>query len=327
MTLLAIEGLAVDLRLGGGGHVPALRGLDFAIASGSTLGLVGESGSGKSMTALALMGLLPEGARSRGRILFEGRDLLALDEDSWRRLRGNRIAMTFQEPMTALNPVQPIGRQIVEPILLHRNVTRAEAETEAVRLLDRVGLPEPRRRLAAYPHQLSGGQRQRVMIAMALGCAPSLLIADEPTTALDATIQGQVLALLRELVDESGMALLLISHDLNAIAETVDRVAVMYGGAIVEAAPADRLFAAPRHPYTRGLLAAMPVLDPGRLAGAPRARLQVIAGSVPELTGFGAGCTFAGRCPHAIDACRAAPPPLTGDGESAAACIRLGEIA
>jgi peptide/nickel transport system ATP-binding protein len=327
MTLLAIEKLTVDLRLSSGRHVQALRGLDITIPKGGTLGLVGESGSGKSMTALALMGLLPEGARTGGRMTFEGRDLLALDEEGWRALRGNRIAMTFQEPMTALNPVQPIGRQVIEPILLHRNVTRAEAEHEAVRLLDRVGLPEPRRRLASYPHQLSGGQRQRVMIAMALGCAPSLLIADEPTTALDATIQGQVLALLSELVKERGMALLLISHDLNAIAETVDTVAVMYGGAVVEQAPAAALFATPRHPYTRGLLAAMPVLDPDRLAGAPRARLQAIPGSVPDLTGFGSGCTFAGRCPHVIDACRAAPPPLVRDHETKAACIRLGEMA
>jgi peptide/nickel transport system ATP-binding protein len=327
-ALVSVSNLSVALRLSDGRHLPALRGIDFAIQRGGTLGLVGESGSGKSMTALALMGLLPEGARAAGSLRLDGEELLNAGEARWCELRGDRVAMTFQEPMSALNPVVPIGQQVAEPLRIHRGLDRTAAEEEAVRLLDRVGLPEPRRRLAFYPHQLSGGQRQRAMIAMALACGPALLIADEPTTALDATIQGQVLALLRELVEERGMALLLISHDLNAIGETVDTVAVMYGGAIVEQAPVGQLFTEPTHPYTRGLLAAIPSLDPVRLAGAPRERLQAIPGSVPDLSGFGAGCTFAGRCPHAIDACRAAPPPMINTGgDQFVACIRLNEIA
>ncbi len=325
-VLLSVRNLRVDLP-GPGGPLPALRGIDFEIARGGTLGLVGESGSGKSMTALALMGLLPEGAKLSGSIRFEGRELVGLPESALCDLRGNRIAMTFQEPMTALNPVQPIGRQVAESMMLHRGFSRAVAEDEAVRLLDRVGLPDPRRRLASYPYQLSGGQRQRVMIALALGCAPALLIADEPTTALDATIQGQVLALLRELVEERGMALLLISHDLNAVAAAATDVAVMYGGAIVERGPATSVFRAPAHPYAKGLIAALPALEPERLAGAPRARLQAIPGSVPDLAGFGPGCTFADRCAWVIGACRAAPPPLVpvSPGHSAA-CIRLGDL-
>jgi peptide/nickel transport system ATP-binding protein len=324
MKLLEVENLGLSLRTSRG-RVPALRRLNFTLERGGTLGLVGESGSGKSLTALALLGLLPDGAVTEGQIRFDGRNLLTLREAEWCDLRGDRIAMTFQEPMTALNPLQTIGWQIMEPLLLHRRLTRAAAADEAVRLLDRVGIPEPRRRLAAYPHQLSGGQRQRAMIAMALSCNPALLVADEPTTALDATVQGQILALLRELVAERGMAMVLISHDLNAVAETCHDIAVMYGGAIVESGPADEVFARPSHPYTRGLLAALPAIDDA--VAAVRPRLATIPGAVPDLADFGIGCTFAERCAFAIAACRAAPPPAVAVGpRHEAACIRLEAV-
>ena len=324
MPLLQVDQLNLTLRTARG-RVPALRDVGFALERGGTLGLVGESGSGKSLTALALLGLLPEGAEVSGRILLDGQNLLDLDEPGWCRLRGNRIAMTFQEPMTALNPVQTIGQQVMEPLLLHRRLTRASAADEAVRLLDRVGIPEPRRRLAAYPHQMSGGQRQRVMIAMALSCDPALLVADEPTTALDATVQRAILALLKELVAERGMAMLLISHDLNSIAETCRDIAVMYGGRVVEQGPADSVFDRPAHPYTRGLLAALPSLEAEPAAVRPR--LATIPGSVPDLADFGAGCTFADRCGFAVAACRAmAPPDVVLAAGHLAACIRLEEI-
>ncbi len=320
MALLEVENLDVILKTAAG-PARAVRGLSFALDRGQTLGLVGESGCGKSLTALAIIGLLPENATTAGTVRFDGRDLLELGEDDMCGVRGDRIAMIFQEPMTSLNPLHSIGRQVAEPLRLHRGMAGAEARREAIRLLDRVGLPNAARRLDAYPHQLSGGQRQRVMIAMALSCSPDILIADEPTTALDVTIQGQILDLIAELVDETGMALIMISHDLGVIAETSDRVTVMYGGAAVESGPTVSLFANLAHPYTQGLFAAMP-----RLGIAEGTRLATIPGTVPDLQDLPDGCTFAGRCPLVIDACRAAPPPpQTLAPDHTAACIRLDE--
>ena len=303
MTLLAVDKLTVTLDTARG-PARAVRDLSLSIDRGETLGIVGESGCGKSMTALALMGLLPENGRASGRIAFAGEDLLALSEEALCRVRGNRIAMIFQEPMTSLNPLHTVGRQIGEALRTHRGLSGAAARRETLELLAKVGIPEPARRFDSYPHQLSGGQRQRVMIAMALSCRPELLIADEPTTALDVTIQKQILDLIRDLVRELGMAMILISHDLGVIAENVDRIAVMYGGTIVEEAPTPELFAALSHPYSQGLFAAVPTL--GRAAR--RERLATIAGVVPDLADMPAACTFADRCALAIDTCRAAPP-------------------
>jgi peptide/nickel transport system ATP-binding protein len=319
--LLEVDRLSVELETARG-PARAVRDLTFGLERGEVLGIVGESGCGKSMTALALMGLLPETARPSGAIRFEARELLGADETTLCRLRGHRLAMVFQEPMTSLNPLHPIGDQIAEPLRLHLGHDAAAAEREALQLLTRVGLPEPERRLRAYPHQLSGGQRQRAMIAMALACRPALLIADEPTTALDVTLQGQILDLMIGLVEETGMALILISHDLGVIAETVDRVMVMYGGVAVETAPVADLLARPAHPYTRGLLAALPSRA---LTG--RGRLQPIPGSVADVADLPAGCTFADRCGFVCEACRAAPPPPAPVGaDHRAACIRLDAV-
>lgn len=321
-TLLSVRDLTVTLP-GTSAAVQAVRGLDFDLEKGATLGIVGESGSGKSMTALALMGLLPEGAAAGGSVRFAGEELLTADEDRLCALRGNRLAMIFQEPMTALNPLHRIGDQIAEPLLLHAGLSPRQARERAAELLDRVGIPEPRARLDAWPHQLSGGQRQRVMIAMALACGPDILIADEPTTALDVTIQGQILDLIRRLVADESMALVLISHDLGVIAETVDRVLVLYGGRAAESGPARDVFAAPAHPYTRGLSAAMPRLQPGRPH--PRPPLPTIPGVVPDLADLGAGCAFAGRCPLADARCHAEMPPgVTVAPGHAAACWHAG---
>ena len=318
MAVLKVDNIVVDFATRRG-NARVLDHVNIEVNEGEILGIVGESGCGKSMTALALMGLLPEGAETAGRVLLDGENLLDLGDAAMCEIRGNRIGMVFQEPMTSLNPVHTIGQQVVEPLRLHRGLNRADAEAEAVRLLDRVGIPNPAQRLDSFPHQLSGGQRQRVMIAMALSCEPDLLIADEPTTALDVTIQNQILDLIAELVDELGMALILISHDLGVIAETVDQVMVMYGGAVVETGPTDTLFERLAHPYSQGLFAAMPRL--GRLSGE---RLATIPGTVPDLAHLPAGCTFADRCHLAIDACRAAPPALTSvDTGHSAACIRL----
>jgi peptide/nickel transport system ATP-binding protein len=317
MALLDVTDMRVSLATARG-QVDVLRGVSFALDRGETLGLIGESGCGKSITALALMGLLPEGARVSGSIRFDARELAALAEPDWCRLRGARIAMVFQEPMSALNPLHTIGRQIAEPLRLHRKVSAQAARAEALRLLERVRLPDAKRRLDAYPHQLSGGQRQRVVIAIALACGPDLLIADEPTTALDASIQREVLDLIAELVADAGMALLLISHDLGLMAQTVRRLLVMYAGSIVEAGPADAVFARRAHPYTRGLYAARPKL------GQPRGtRLATIPGRVPELHALPPGCAFADRCALVIDACRAAFPAMQPVGPAhAARCIR-----
>jgi peptide/nickel transport system ATP-binding protein len=302
--LLAVRDLRVTLATPRG-PADALRGVGFELARGATLGLIGESGCGKSITALALMGLLPEGAQVAGSIRLAGRELVGLPEDDWCALRGDRIAMIFQEPMTALNPLHTIGAQVAEPLRLHKGLDRAAARAEALRLLERVRLPRAAERLDNHPHQLSGGQRQRVLIACALACGPDLLVADEPTTALDATLQREVLALIAELVREDGMALLLISHDLGVMAEQVRRVMVMYGGTVVEVGPTEAVFARRAHPYTRGLFAARP-----RLGLARGTRLTTIPGRVPELADMPAGCPFAERCARVQPDCRAALPPL-----------------
>jgi len=318
MALLQVENLEVRLRTARG-SAAAVRGVSFALDRGETLGLVGESGSGKSMMGLALLGLLPEGADVSGRIRFDGRELMGLADAELCKLRGDRIGIVFQEPMTALNPLHSVGRQVAEPLLVHRRLTAAVARETAIRLLDRVGLPDAARRFDAYPHQLSGGQRQRVVIAMALACDPDLLIADEPTTALDVTLQRQILDRLAELGDSSGMALLLISHDLGVIAENTQRMLVMYGGSIVESGPTPAVLRRLAHPYSQGLLGARP-----RLGAMRGTRLATIPGSAPELADVPAGCPFADRCRLAIDACRAGPPPPEVVGpDHVARCIRL----
>ncbi|MDP6875369.1 MAG: ABC transporter ATP-binding protein [Alphaproteobacteria bacterium] len=319
MALLSVDDLHVELQTNRG-MVPAVRGVSFAVEAGGTLGVVGESGCGKSITALALMGLLPEGARVHGRIDLGGTDLLGLSEDEMCHVRGNRIAMIFQEPMTSLNPVHRIGRQIAEPLRLHRGLRGADAREEVLRLLDRVGLPDPAKRIDAYPHQMSGGQRQRVMIAMALSCEPDILLADEPTTALDVTIQGQILDLINELVDDSGMGLILISHDLGVIGETTDNVAVMYGGSMVEQGPTDSLFEHLAHPYSQGLFAAVP-----RVGERHDGPLHTIPGTVPELADLPPGCAFADRCAKASDVCWGPAPGMAEVGAAHhAACHHLG---
>ena len=318
MPLLEVADLRVTLPTARG-PVEALRGVSFALEAGETLGLIGESGCGKSLTALALMGLLPDGAQVAGSVRFDSVELTTLDEAAWCRLRGNRIAMVFQEPMSALNPLHPVGRQIAEPLRVHKGLSESAARAEALRLLERVQMPQAVQRLAAYPHQLSGGQRQRVLIACALACGPELLIADEPTTALDASVQREVLRLIAELVHEDGMGLLLISHDLGVMADSVQRMLVMYGGAVVESGPTAALFARAAHPYTQGLHAARPRLNMPR-----GTRLATIAGRVPGLLDLPAGCAFADRCPRVIDACRSAPPAVVRVGAGhEARCIRI----
>ena len=297
----------VDLRITVG-DVPAVQGVSFALPRGRRSGLIGESGSGKTVTALAIMGLLPDGLWASGSVRYGEEDLLALPERRLCELRGDRLAMVFQEPMTALNPVMRVGEQVAEPLRVHRGRSRSEALREAVGLLERVQLPEPADRMRSYPHQLSGGQRQRVMIAMAMACSPELLIADEPTTALDVTVQRRILDLLDRLVDEEGLTLLLITHDLPVVAQLCDRVMVMYGGRIVEAGVTQEVFERPRHPYTRGLLDAIPPLD----EELPDRHLRAVPGAVPGLGGFPLGCPFRGRCPRADGACVEMPPLAEG---------------
>ena len=321
MALLEVNNLHVRLQTHRG-PAEAVRGVSFSLERGETLGLIGESGCGKSITVLSLMGLLPESAQVTGSIRFDGQELVGLPDAGLCRIRGNRIGMIFQEPMTALNPVHSVGRQVAEPLRVHRNLSAAGARKQAIALLDRVGIADAARRFDAYPHQFSGGQRQRVTIAMALACGPDLLIADEPTTALDVTIQQQILDLISELVQERGMALMLISHDLGVIAQNVARMMVMYGGSVVESGTAAEVFSAMAHPYTRGLFAARP-----RLGAARGARLTTIAGTVPELVDLPAGCPFAGRCSFTVDACLVTPPPpVTLDGDHEARCIRLDAV-
>ena len=303
--LLEVRDLRVELPTARG-PVQVLGGVSLTMTRGQTLGVIGESGCGKSMTALALMGLLPDGARVSGSIRLSGRELTTLDESDLCQLRGARIGMVFQEPMTALNPLHTIGRQIAEPLRLHRKMSASAARAEALRLLERVQLPQAAQRLDAYPHQLSGGQRQRVVIAIALACGPDLLIADEPTTALDVTVQREVLDLIGELVAQDGMGLLLISHDLGVMARSVQQLLVMYAGRVVESGPTADVFRHLAHPYTRGLFAARPRL------GLPRGtRLETIPGRVPDLANLPPGCAFADRCARAQADCRAALPAET----------------
>jgi peptide/nickel transport system ATP-binding protein len=312
--MLRVEHLRISFR-----GTPILRDLSFAIGRGEALGLVGESGSGKSMAALAIMGLLPPGMEASGRILLDSEDLLALDEASLCSIRGRRIGMIFQEPMTALNPVHRIGEQIAEPLVLHGVMEHAEALREAESLLERVGIEEPCRRLHSYPHELSGGQRQRVMIAMAMSCKPALLIADEPTSALDVTVQSEILDLLRDLRLQEGMATLFISHDLAVIARVARHTLVLYGGAAMETGDTIALLRQPRHPYTQGLLAALPH---GRSKGT---RLQPIPGFVPPARLLAEGCPFHGRCPRGDARCAAEQPPLTVE-HTRAWCFHPGRV-
>jgi peptide/nickel transport system ATP-binding protein/oligopeptide transport system ATP-binding protein len=316
--LLRIEGLRTVFP-GDSGPFAAVDGVDLTLERGRTLGIVGESGSGKSVLSLSIMRLVPPPGRiAAGSVFFDGQDLLSLPEPAMRALRGRRIAMIFQEPMTSLNPAHTVGAQIVEAITAHeRGVSPRDLRARAVAALERVRIPEPDRRFDDYPHQLSGGQRQRVMIAMALACAPDLLIADEPTTALDVTVQAEILALLHSLQAETGMALMLISHDLGLVAGIADTVAVMYAGQVVEHAPSAALFADAQHPYTLGLIASAPQ------AAAPRGRLLAIEGTVPTSGDMPAGCRFHPRCALAAPPCISTPPPLrTFGSRHRAACLR-----
>ena len=304
-NLLDIRNLAVEFSTDRG-LVRAVDSVNLTLNAGETLAIVGESGSGKSVTALSILGLLGDAGRmASGSIHFDGTDLAAMSAQNLRQVRGNRIAMIFQEPMSSLNPSLTIGKQVAEPIWLHRSVPWAEAYAEAAELLAQVAIPDAASRLDDYPHQFSGGMRQRVMIAMALACQPDLIIADEPTTALDVTVQAQILALLKELTRKSNAALILITHDLGVVARYADRVAVMYAGRIVETADARSLYARPQHPYTRGLLASIPGLD-----GQAGTRLATIDGQPPDLANLPAGCAFASRCPLARDHCHSDQPAL-----------------
>jgi peptide/nickel transport system ATP-binding protein len=320
-----VTGVLLELRAlrttfaGEAGEFPAVDGVSFSIAAGRTLGIVGESGSGKSVTALSIMGLVPSppGRIAGGEVLFDGVDLLKLDAAALGERRGNQLAMIFQEPMTSLNPAFTIGDQIAETIRRHRHVGKREARAETIDMLRRVRIPAPERRVDDYPHKLSGGMRQRAMIAMALACGPKLLIADEPTTALDVTIQAQILDLLRQLRDETGTAIMLITHDLGVVAELAHEVIVMYAGKVMERAPVATLFEAPQHPYTIGLLASIPPLE-----GEVR-RLASIDGAVPSPVAFLEGCRFHPRCPFAIERCRSEEPPLAEIApDQAVACWR-----
>jgi peptide/nickel transport system ATP-binding protein len=308
MALLEVENLQTHFRTPDG-IIRAVDGVSFAVGRGETVAIVGESGSGKSVTANSILRLIPEPpGRIAGRIRFEGEDLLALSERAMRAIRGNRISMVFQEPMTSLNPVLTVGGQIAEPLRLHQRLGRKEIAERAVEMLGLVGIAEPHRRAAEYPHQLSGGMRQRVMIAIALACNPQLLIADEPTTALDVTIQAQILDLMSGLKRRVGAAIVIITHDLGVVAEIAERVIVMYAGRKVEEAKVADLFRAPRHPYTQGLLAAVPRL--GASLASPDARLAEIPGTVPSLKERVTGCVFADRCALARDVCRQVAPAL-----------------
>jgi oligopeptide/dipeptide ABC transporter ATP-binding protein len=323
MTLLQVTDLTTAFRTGSG-QVTAIENVSFSLEKGEILGIVGESGSGKSVTALAIMGLLPRPAARilGGSIHFEDQELLTLSPRAMQRLRGPGIAMVFQEPMTSLNPVFTIGEQIMETIRAHETLSQKAIFARAVEMLEKVGIPSASTRMSDYPHQLSGGQRQRVMLAIALVCRPRLLIADEPTTALDVTIQSQILDLLMDLRDEFGMAIMMITHNMGVIAETADRVLVMYAGRMVEQAPVTRLFDHPLHPYTQGLLSCVPTLDQDQ------DRLIAIPGSLPEPSRRPPGCRFSTRCVHAIPACSDTIPPLdTIEPNHLAACIRVGDIA
>jgi oligopeptide/dipeptide ABC transporter ATP-binding protein len=313
--LLEVRGLSVGL--GGSRPVTIVKDLSFSIPERMIYGLAGESGCGKSLTALALMGILPKTMHASGSIVFEGRELMGISEDEYREVRGSRMAMVFQEPMTSLNPVLRISYQIEEVINTHLKVTKKEAERISLGLLRAVRIPSPEIRMREYPHQLSGGMRQRVMMAMAIACSPALLVCDEPTTALDVTIEAQILDLIRSLREEKAMGVLLITHDLGVIAENADRVGIMYAGRLVEEAPVADIFRAPGHPYTAGLLASLPT--------ARGKSLTPIPGNVPRPGELPEGCAFSDRCAYALDACRAAEPELTGTLGHLTRCIRAEE--
>ncbi|MCX7377058.1 MAG: ABC transporter ATP-binding protein [Alphaproteobacteria bacterium] len=322
MSLLEVRNLTTAFQTERG-EVTAVEDVSFDVAEGEILGIVGESGSGKSVTALTIMGLLPQPpARiAAGSIRFAGDELTTMPERRMEAIRGSGISMVFQEPMTSLNPVFTIGEQIMETLRAHERLSQREQYARAVSMLDKVGIPSAAKRMSDYPHQLSGGQRQRVMIAMALACNPKLLIADEPTTALDVTIQAQVLDLLMDLRDELGMAIIVITHNMGVIAETADRVLVMYAGRIVEQASVVELFEQPRHPYTRGLLSCVPTLEQ------EAERLVAIPGSLPEPARRPPGCRFAPRCRFRVEECRSAIPPLVEEQHGHfVACIRTGEL-
>jgi peptide/nickel transport system ATP-binding protein len=325
-ALLEIRDLKTHFR-SDEGMVHAVDGVDLSIARGETLCVVGESGSGKTVTALSVLKLIPTppGRIVGGQILWEGRDIVPLDAAGMNRVRAKEIAIVFQEPMTSLNPVYTVGDQLAEVIELHQRLSRRAALDRAVEMLSLVNIPSPQRRVHDYPHHFSGGMRQRVMIAMALSCNPKLLIADEPTTALDVTIQAQILDLLQEMKSRLGMSIMLITHAMGVVAEVAQRVVVMYAGKVVEEAPVDRLFGNPAHPYTQGLIRSIPRID---LAAERKQRLETIAGSVPKLVNPPVGCRFAPRCHLAIDECGRAQPPLREiEPGHKVACIRAGEIA
>ena len=326
-TLLKVENLQVEFKTRRG-QALVLNGVDFELNAGETLCVVGESGCGKSMTALALLGLIPmpPGRVKDGRILFQGEDLLKATPERMRAVRGNRISMIFQEPMTSLNPVFTVGDQIGESLRLHRGLDKPAARERAIDMLRQVGIPAPERRIDEYPHQLSGGMRQRVMIAIALACEPDILIADEPTTALDVTVQAQIFDLLRELQRDKGTAIVLITHDMGAVAEMADRVIVMYAGRVIEQGTTDEVISDPQHPYTRGLIACLPEL--GSSQHGERVELQEIAGVVPSIWELGSGCAFRERCPQAHARCAEVPPLVSAHGgQHAAACWLLEESA
>ena len=323
MSLLEVRGLTTGFMTGSG-EITAVEEVSFSLEQGEILGIVGESGSGKSVTALSIMGLLPSPPARliSGEVNFEGQTLTKLSDRQMQAVRGPGISMIFQEPMTSLNPVFSIGEQIMETIRAHERLSPQKLRERAIEMLDKVGIPSAARRMDDYPHQMSGGQRQRVMIAMALACRPRLLIADEPTTALDVTIQAQILDLLMDLRDEFRMAIIIITHNMGVIAETADRVLVMYAGRVIEQAPVAEVFDHPLHPYTRGLLECVPSLTEDR------ARLVAIPGTLPEPTRRPAGCRFSTRCRHAIPACSAALPPLDLLApDHGVACIRAAELA
>ncbi|MFT9427995.1 MAG: ABC transporter ATP-binding protein [Sporolactobacillus sp.] len=304
--LLEVNDLQVQFDIFGA-QVQAVRGVSFSLEKGETLAIVGESGSGKSVTSKALMGLIPSppGKIKAGEILFEGNDIVASSEKQWMKLRGKEISMIFQDPMTALNPTMKVGKQIMEGLILHQHMSKSDARARAIDLLKQVGIPNPEKRVEEYPHQFSGGMRQRVVIAIALACNPKILIADEPTTALDVTIQAQILDLMREIQKDTGTAIILITHDLGVVANMAQRVAVMYGGKIVETGTLDEIFYQPKHPYTWGLLSSMPKLH------AKTDKLLAIPGTPPDLSNPPKGCPFAPRCPHAMKVCVERMPEYT----------------
>lgn len=302
--LLEVNDLVTSFRTAEG-KLSAVRGVSFSVDKGETLCIVGESGCGKSITTLSVMGLLPSnGEITRGSIRFLGKELTTKKEEDFRKLRGNEISMIFQEPMTALNPVFTIGYQIREPLMIHKRLSKREATQKAISLLDQVGIPDPTSRLKQYPHELSGGMRQRVMIAMALACDPSLLIADEPTTALDVTIQAQILDLMDDLKSDLSMGVVMVTHDMGVVAEMADRVMVMYAGEVVEVGTVMEIFESPQHPYTRGLLASVPNVDD------PDHEMQAIPGSLPNLNEEITGCRYHARCPFAMEKCNEVDPPM-----------------